>query len=1067
MKFRTSIFIIGMLVIVIAASLLTVFALYITGAVVTERIELVYAVLDAEKVYDGTPLVAEEYELVSGELQEGHRAEVEFLGAQTDAGVSESSLSVRIYDRKGYDVSGEYKIGVESGQLTVEKREIAVTLNDEKVVYNGEKVIFENYTVTKGALVLGHKVGGSQNVQLINAYDVLPYDVNPVVFDAVGKDVTNNYEITFTMGDIEVLPRAVTVKPLDHIKVYDGEEITNLDAVEIFSGSLAEGQYFKDAQVNFGTERPLDVCDITTRITQLKIYARIGSEEVDVTDNYELDFWTETGILRIEPRKLTITAKSGSWIYDGKSHDLSDETEAEACEGFVRGEGLKSVGYLGEITNVGTAKSTIDVSKVRFDAETDGANYEIVCIEGKLTVTQRPLTVVTPTFNKEFDGNPLYAYETADDIETDNLVEGHALVVPEGDDRFSIPDGVAKRANIFTVTIAFEGQDVTGNYKLTYQYGTLQITPLKIVVKTGGDTWEYDGDPHGLDDDQTTVEGLPADGNLTAALADGQVYPKITNVNDSGDNAVLYALRYADSGAIVDKKNYTVDYIYGHLQITPFELELTLNGLDWEYDGNAYAWENFVAAAIGGNTFPTFFRDGANAFKLVPRKKAAAVNAGLYYYTAAFADDYDGSNFLLSIEEDGELNIGKRPLSVTLSEYNAATHAGEYEYTGRALQLNYTLVRFVGARPADVDLSDFEIVSESGEMIDASSGLYYYTARLTDPIKAGNYEIVIENGRGSVKIVPCDLTVTFIEPAQNAVYTGEVYHLTWDDMKELVDFRCNDPELKQKIKDNPGDYFDLYTAETLRDAKTYRYGISFIFRDVAQNFTLNGKKVTYIDNGTYVIDPLRATLTLNLTKEGDAARLTKTYNGTPLTLALSQKVEKTGFNRTTADVYLSATGGISFDYTISATFETASALANAYNAALKEYHVFDAYGEEITRNIALTNANTETVAVTIARRNVTFTLKDYYVNSESEIPSVLSPVENYIVVSTLTSLLPGYTVRFTEVTIIVRNRTCIVTNFDGFIFYNEKGEDVTGSFYITNRDAGTLTSSVIVSHSGN
>ena len=72
-KFRTSILIFGILIVVVAASLLTVLALYLTGTLKTDPIEIVLTVTDEEKTYDGTPLTAKEYALTSGELLEGHR----------------------------------------------------------------------------------------------------------------------------------------------------------------------------------------------------------------------------------------------------------------------------------------------------------------------------------------------------------------------------------------------------------------------------------------------------------------------------------------------------------------------------------------------------------------------------------------------------------------------------------------------------------------------------------------------------------------------------------------------------------------------------------------------------------------------------------------------------------------------------------------------------------------------------------------------------------------------------------------------------------------------------------
>ena len=69
-KLRKSILIIGILIIVIAASLATALALLATGTIKTDPIELIYSVKDAEKIYDGSPLKATEYRLTSGVLGE-------------------------------------------------------------------------------------------------------------------------------------------------------------------------------------------------------------------------------------------------------------------------------------------------------------------------------------------------------------------------------------------------------------------------------------------------------------------------------------------------------------------------------------------------------------------------------------------------------------------------------------------------------------------------------------------------------------------------------------------------------------------------------------------------------------------------------------------------------------------------------------------------------------------------------------------------------------------------------------------------------------------------------------
>ena len=54
-KIRKSILIIGILVIVVAASLATALALLATGSIKTDPIELEFVLKEKEKVYDGTP----------------------------------------------------------------------------------------------------------------------------------------------------------------------------------------------------------------------------------------------------------------------------------------------------------------------------------------------------------------------------------------------------------------------------------------------------------------------------------------------------------------------------------------------------------------------------------------------------------------------------------------------------------------------------------------------------------------------------------------------------------------------------------------------------------------------------------------------------------------------------------------------------------------------------------------------------------------------------------------------------------------------------------------------------
>ncbi|MDE7087205.1 MAG: hypothetical protein K2O67_03330, partial [Clostridia bacterium] len=403
-KLRKSILIIGILIIAVAASLGTALALYATGSLKTDPIELVYVIKPESKEYDGTPLKAVKYRLESGELVSGHVADVKFIGEQTDVGASESDLSVKIYDEEGFDVSDRYTIKVEKSTLAVTPKYVKVEMPSQKVVYNGSKVNFTEYNIAEdsGNLVSGHVLAGSsENAALLNVGDTLPDDIRPLVFDKAGKDVTYNYEIDCEMGEIEIIPRPVSVRPVSKTKVYDGTVLIS-DEIEFLEGTLVEGQY-AEFTINGGyDDRLIGVDSIITYVKNFKVYAQVGGETVDVTSNYEVDAF-ESGTLSVTPRLLTVVAKSGVWEYDGMQHSFINDDNAEEVEGLAPTDSIVKVHYLSRITDVGKIDNII--SSVDFTC--DENNYDITLVKGTLEVYPFALHVITGSGEKYYDGEPL------------------------------------------------------------------------------------------------------------------------------------------------------------------------------------------------------------------------------------------------------------------------------------------------------------------------------------------------------------------------------------------------------------------------------------------------------------------------------------------------------------------------------------------------------------------------------------------------------------------------------------------------------------------------------------
>lgn len=182
--------------------------LEVTGVKV---IEISIKATSAKKVYDGTELTANSYDVISGELESGDTLVVEYSGSITNAGTTANKIvKVTAKDANGKDVTAKYKISTQDGTLEITKAPLTVTAKSAEKVYDG-KALTANTCEVKGSLAKGHKfsatVTGSQT-QIGSSKNKAS---NVKIVDANGNDVTSNYEITYVDGTLTV--KAANAKP--------------------------------------------------------------------------------------------------------------------------------------------------------------------------------------------------------------------------------------------------------------------------------------------------------------------------------------------------------------------------------------------------------------------------------------------------------------------------------------------------------------------------------------------------------------------------------------------------------------------------------------------------------------------------------------------------------------------------------------------------------------------------------------------------------------------------------------------------------------------------------------
>ena len=430
--------------------------------------------------------------------------------------------------------AGKYQVGIKSGDFkntsvnftnvafVIVDGELEITPVTDKVTVT---VVEKSDNVTYDAAE--HSITGYETMTADNAlYDIANVAETPTAaWTAKGteageypvgivsgdfKNTSKNFAnvefvivdgaLTITTDDTEVV---VTVTGNTKTVVYDGTEhsvegyTVDVNGLPITVTPKA-GTEAKASGTNAGTYyMGLTADDFTAESNN---YSNI---RIAVTD----------GWLKIDPITdkvtVTITENADTVEYDGKEHSVTGYAS------IVSDHALYDVANVAETpTDAWTAKGTdagtypVGIKSGDF-RNTSGnfTNVEFVIEDGELVITRRgenpgsPVTLRADDSTVMFDGD-YHGY--VGHIAT-NLAEGHSVRSVKSDftarnvgryeDKIDLHDAIIVDA---------DGKDVTRNYVLTYQPGTLEITPFEgeVVVTVTGNTglFRYDGKIH-------TVEG--------------------------------------------------------------------------------------------------------------------------------------------------------------------------------------------------------------------------------------------------------------------------------------------------------------------------------------------------------------------------------------------------------------------------------------------------------------------------------------------------------------------------------------------------------------------------------
>lgn len=399
------------------------------------------------------------------------------------------------------------------------------------------------------------------NAYAVRAYagkayiDTLYLDQDSVkIVDKNGEDFTSCYKISFAKieegVELEVLPRSITIQPKGDEYTYSGDEIGLKN--ELTEKSLAQLAYGDRIEVEngivSGNGAPKNQGSYDLEVKAYSIY----HGNVDVTDRYNVE--TVVAQLIINAKKVTITTGSATKDeYDGKAIQSTDVNSV----GLIAGHSISAQLPFPELTDAGEIENfnifTI-YDSLGYDVT---GNYDIDPVYGTLKIGKRNITVKTGDNKDVYNGEKLFNYEY--DITRGSLADGQIAEI----DYYGIYNVWESGKNLLALTIWANGREVTQNYDIAYDYGTLTLTPREITIKTEGASREYNGNPLS-NTEHSIIEGSLVNGHKEVSINAVSI-----TVAGSAQNAIEYKIRdgYGYGDDVTD--NYKIGYSYGTLLVKP------------------------------------------------------------------------------------------------------------------------------------------------------------------------------------------------------------------------------------------------------------------------------------------------------------------------------------------------------------------------------------------------------------------------------------------------------------------------------------------------------------------
>ena len=637
---------------------------------------------------------------------------------------SEIEPSAAAISNASGDATGNYNISLVNGDLTIDPKAVTVTAKSEEFTYDGVAHSNDGYDVD--GLV------GNDAIEAVVTGSITLPSQSPVTNKLESYEFTagipDNYTVTpkdgaLTMKNAE---QAITITAASEEFTYDGDAHTN-KGVTVTTGALLTG----DELVAEATGSVTNVADTADGNNPIAEGYKIMHGNEDVTANYKIT--PVAGKLTINPKAVTVTAKSEEFTYDGTAHS----NDGYDVDGLVGNDAIKAV-VTGSITFVSESPVTNKLESYEFTTGTPG-NYSVTPVDGALTMknAEQAITITAASQSWTFDG----AAHTNNGVTvtTGELFTGDELVASATGSVKNVADTADGNNPIAEGYKVMHGdEDVTASYKITPVAGKLTITPKAITITADDKTKTYGDDEPSL---TATTVGLV-----------GTDYIVTTQTRAEGNNIGTYAITTTVTPGQEIAKNYTIETKPGTLTINPRPVTVTADNKAKDFGATDPTLTATVTGLATGESaslisYKLSRAEGENAgtYAISPSGEAAQGNYAVTYV--------DGT--LTIVPEDGVV--------VTIT-----ANSGSYKYDGAQKDLSGYSVTISNAEYTEADFT----FNGSSDLKATNAGTYYTNMKVSDfeNMNANFENVVFVVNNGTLEITPREITLT--SASDSKVYDG-------------------------------------------------------------------------------------------------------------------------------------------------------------------------------------------------------------------------------------------------------------------------------------------------------